>query len=278
MYVDALVSGVPAPKREKRLLFMLQAFIDDSGSHPEAGALVLAGWLARVDTWKRFADEWNAALDWAPRLAYFKMNEAATLTDQFRDWSESRRDERLVRLHRIIEEFVIGGITQVIPRREYETVFGTEEERFLHNPYYLANIEISNKLMANRYLLGIADEPIKFIFDNQVMEMGKIVEAWDDLAKSHPHIRLFQGGPPSFERSIDQRPLQAADLLAWWIRRRYEEKALGLPYMPMPWKSYRDIPLIETWWTERRLRRLKSGLKTIWHPISGTFGGRPFGR
>jgi hypothetical protein len=66
--------------------------------------------------------------------------------------------------------------------------------------------------------------PVKFIFDEQ-----KGVEAdialWFDSMKQHlPRAaRKLISGTPQFENDKDYTPLQAADMLAWHLRREHEE-------------------------------------------------------
>jgi hypothetical protein len=38
---------------------MLQAYIDESGTG-DPTALILAGYVARADTWKKFSQEWKS--------------------------------------------------------------------------------------------------------------------------------------------------------------------------------------------------------------------------
>ena len=80
---------------------MFQAYVDDSGNYQHSPVLVLAGFVASVEKWLEFADDWQRMLDMRPKIEYFKMNEAATLTGQFRDWSKDRRDEWVALAYKI---------------------------------------------------------------------------------------------------------------------------------------------------------------------------------
>jgi hypothetical protein len=83
----------------QRALFMLTCFADDSGSDRQAPdkqspVFVLAGYVSTVDNWKKFSNEWKAALKSGPReLDYFKMVEAHSLKEQFCGWTKYDRDE-----------------------------------------------------------------------------------------------------------------------------------------------------------------------------------------
>src|SRR3989442_216600 len=97
---------------------MLQAFLDASGT--EGPALVLAGFIAKVPAWESFSDEWWEALtQMDPPIEYFKMSEAAYLVDQFCGWSERRRDIRVGRLYRIIENHTQASLSAALPLAAY---------------------------------------------------------------------------------------------------------------------------------------------------------------
>jgi hypothetical protein len=100
LHVWAIVSGLADEQRRKRLLLVLQAFIDDSGNG-QPPVLVLAGFVARAESWATFADKWRAALG---GLAYFKMKECASLSGEFTNWTLL-----LTRPYRVVERFQLAS-------------------------------------------------------------------------------------------------------------------------------------------------------------------------
>src|SRR4051812_26441335 len=92
--VWALVCGLPAGDRERRQIYMLRAFIDDSRGHSLPKVFVLAGYISTAERWASFSDEWRRALDMSPRIAYFKYWEAIKRRKQFYGWSEKAAFER----------------------------------------------------------------------------------------------------------------------------------------------------------------------------------------
>jgi hypothetical protein len=90
VHVRALVSGLPEPRRSKRLVLVLQAFCDESKRH-DSHLYVMAGYISAVAKWERFSDEWQKVLDLAPAIRSLKMSEAMRLRGQLRD--EKIRDE-----------------------------------------------------------------------------------------------------------------------------------------------------------------------------------------
>ena len=55
----AVFAGIP---ERKRMIFVAP-YIDESGTHENASMLVLARYLATVEKWAAFTDEWNNILD-----------------------------------------------------------------------------------------------------------------------------------------------------------------------------------------------------------------------
>src|ERR1039458_6635169 len=79
------------------------AFIDDSGSGGDSPYYILAGYSPSEAACGAFGPGWQAALDVAPKLQYFKMSEAESLKGQFSGFSSERRTERVNRFIDVIQ-------------------------------------------------------------------------------------------------------------------------------------------------------------------------------
>jgi hypothetical protein len=100
-----------------------QAVIDDSATQPNPKYFVLAEFVSSAARWAEFSDEWQAALDLEPKLAYFKMNEANLLVEQFsqqRGWTEALRDDRIITLTRIVRKHVLLRLHASIKFADFE--------------------------------------------------------------------------------------------------------------------------------------------------------------
>jgi hypothetical protein len=222
-----LVSGFPSGKRERRKLVILepQAVIDDSATQPNPRYFVLAGFVSSAARWAEFSDEWQAALDLEPKLAYFKMNEANLLVGEFardRGWTEPLRDDRLITLTRIIKKHVLLRLNASIKFVDFEKYIASievpERKSVSDYPY----IYLFTKLicaMAVRSTLFNINEPCDFIFDDQEGISDEIFRQWPDfkataLRVSKSDFPSFLGERPIFRNDKCFNPLQAADLFA----------------------------------------------------------------
>ena len=80
------------------------------------------------------------------------------------------------------------------------------------------------------------DEKVDWIFDERLKEQGQFLGIWDAIIHDAPeHIKPLIGGAPNFRKDDDVCPLQAADLEAWWMRRKGLEELNGLPRLEYPW-------------------------------------------
>jgi hypothetical protein len=102
----ALVSGFPSGERERRILMVLQACIDDSGELEETinPAFVLAGFIAESEAWADFSTHWSETLHSHPSIEYFKMVEASNKRGQFRGWSDEQINVKIAALAKVIKQ------------------------------------------------------------------------------------------------------------------------------------------------------------------------------
>jgi hypothetical protein len=261
-YIRALVCGFPNPRRGKRPILMLQAFIDDSGTGGQPPVFVLAGFVATADEWAAFSDEWQESLEMRPALNYFKMSEAMNFQGEFSGWSEQSRNDRVARLYRIIENHARAGISTVVSHAAYEKVFGSPRlPRPMQDPYYLLFFDLIAQVARSQREWLRLDDTTDFIFDDQVGKKDRLVGAWESFkAMASPAFKEVMGDTPIFRDDKNVLPLQAADFHAWLVRKRWEEVSLGRQRAQMPWVTKRDIPSIAVEWAEPQLRTVYSTL------------------
>lgn len=220
---------------------MLQAFIDESGKG-QGDLFVLAGYIAPAQVWaESFAPRWQKLLDLGPpnhrHIDVFKMREMLDASEQS-SW-----------FYRAIEDSVTAEVSCTInvaglhkAYREFPWPVLLDRTEALTNPYYFAFQAIIDMLAQHQHLLKI-DEPVDFIFD-ETGEEEHCVAAWKEIRKySRPEVRKLMGDIPSFKNDEKVLPLQAADLLAYWVREWERQGVQGqLENMKFPWDRHKTIP------------------------------------
>ncbi|MGF1631284.1 MAG: DUF3800 domain-containing protein [Kiloniellaceae bacterium] len=199
----------------------LQAFIDDSASETGNHRLVMAGYLNTTSKWALFADAWDEELRAAPAVEYLKMSEANSLRGQFRGWNDDTRDEKLRGFVRVARHFRPISFEVSISRHSYYELVRPASPRGI-SPHFVCTFGVVTAV--TRYLTSIgAKTPVDFIFDEQLGVSADIALFFDYMKMSLPRsARTLINGNPIFRDDKKMLPLQAADMLAWHLRREQE--------------------------------------------------------
>jgi hypothetical protein len=220
--------GYPSEIRLRRLILpMLRAFFDDSGRGQEP-VYVLAGFVARAEAWARFGDAWNEAIHKAPRIEYFKMNEANTRTGQFYGWTEEARDEKILLLATIIKEHVLCGLSVVMKHQDYAEVFKGRIAKRMDQAFfwmYQHTLFLCMKWQTDNGL----DEKMDFVFDEQQGESDFILARHDQFMALAPDVFKSKLTRPTFMNDRETPALQAADMYAGHIRSESINPAFNTP-------------------------------------------------
>lgn len=230
-------------RSDERLIMIVQAFIDDSGSDPQSLAFILAGFVASPRQWAAFREEWERTLHRPPRLEYFKNNEAMGLKDQFgknRGWTEQKRDDRLVALAQVIRKYIPKKFSIAMRHGDYKNyMYGIPVRRrmkTLEDPYFLLFHELM-LVVASVHSLEPKAIPCHFVFDDQG-KIGQRARAWwPTFRKSMSKAKFdfspyFTGSPPDFRKDTEFTPLQAADLYAGQLNRVMVSDKIIIPPSP----------------------------------------------
>ncbi|WP_354067558.1 DUF3800 domain-containing protein [Bradyrhizobium sp. OAE829] len=207
----------------------LQAYVDGSGTG-DARALIIAGYIAAPDTWAALANEWRAHLE-DLRMSCFKMS-ATTLRPEI-----GASFYRIIEKHNVLSGISITVDTAALRKVVHEVVPPEEiKAQKLENPYFFAVRGLVLGLAALHHEIGISAS-VDFVFDEDTEKDG-FLSVWPFVVKdATEEIRRMLGATPVFGRDHLLMPLQAADLLAYWIRHwhlagRQETKMSS----PFPWQ------------------------------------------
>jgi hypothetical protein len=198
----------------------------------------------RKKRWAIFADKWQDELNRKPRLAFVHAKEAYALKGQFSGWSCEERDKRLLKFVSIIQEHVSHG--QVFLLNHYDFARFREivvkhpamhtagEKRLFKNPYFLGFLVVlGNELFKHgkHTLNSGTKELIEIVFDEDIDNKKRLELGFSYFVESvrkgnYPQLLdLLVNKQAEFRDDKHFLPLQAADLLAWHVRRHMYELA-----------------------------------------------------
>jgi hypothetical protein len=249
---------------------------DASGNEPQSPICVLAGFVASSARWTDFSAAWQAALDEHPKLEYFKMTEAASLRGQFdrrRGWTETKRDEKVLSLVRIIRDHVGVRVSAWIRNDDYDKHIRSLPMPVRHlgndSPYVMLvnQLVVATATFGDRH--GIVTPP-QYVFDAEMGFDREALTFWPHVKRTldlstRSDIAKFVGEAPSFRDEKDYLPLQAADLYAWQIRNhllrnnRVPNQTIRIPANPVL-ATLRTVPMINREYPTDEIQRMRDFL------------------
>lgn len=219
----SMTSGYASRYRVDKPLAFFQAFVDDSVSDRDDKRLFLAGYIDRAEKWAIFSDLWDTELRCQRPIKYLKMAEANSLRGEFWGWSESDRDEKLRRLAAVIKVLNPVSFEFSVSREKYFRIVRPLAPRGLGSAHFPCTFHVIAGL-SQFVEQGKINIPIDFIFDQQNGVEDDINLFFEHMKMSIPRrARKLIAGNPSFRDDKLFLPLQAADMLAWHVRREYED-------------------------------------------------------
>jgi hypothetical protein len=242
--VRSLLCGIPSRARKRRFIVMLKLFADDSGSDTNRdGMFVLYGYIMEELRWEDFAERWDARLkrpDFVP-LPYCRMANAEEGDGPFAGIDRPFRQRKVKDLAEVISECRPTAIGCKMTWKNYNEILKGKVPQMLDNAYAVLffqvlrgitelqlkfNREIPDELKAQiekEYGAQIGIKPVDFVFDDQGPAGLQCLQWWGALKERvpEPHITVISN-TPQFKDDRDVVPLQAADMLAWHIRREFE--------------------------------------------------------
>ncbi|MEL4177996.1 DUF3800 domain-containing protein [Roseateles sp. PN1] len=192
---------------------MLEAYIDDSASDSRQDKrLVLAGYMQDAQAWERFSKDWRAELANPPTLTSLHM------TTSFRGWSEEAREAKIDALVAVLGKYRPLSIECAISRAAHAKELRSRAPYDLRHPYFACFVGIMYGAARAVIEEGLSG-PVDLTFDEQG-NVGTGAALWYLPVKHNdPSLTRVLGGPPRFASDDEVAPLQAADMLAWYVRR-----------------------------------------------------------
>jgi hypothetical protein len=204
---------------------VVQAFVDDSRSETGDREFVLAGYMTTAPEWMKFSDAWQSVLRQSPAIEYLHMTDAQYLVEEFRGWSESARDKKIMRLAEVVNNHApMMSFETRMSQVSFNRILLPVSPYDLRNPY-LTLFHALVVTAARQLHIHDIRVPIDFIFDEQGA-IGAEAAMWYPFQKAMlpPELKPMFGAGPIFRDDKQLAPLQAADMLAWHLRRSREER------------------------------------------------------
>lgn len=214
---------------------MLKCYVDDSGSDERPGGLfVLAGYIMEEARWEAFAEDWHSRLHNTPAIDYFHMADAEAAEGLFLNMRYDDREFKVRSLANVIQRANPIAIEARMGWDDYLDIVDGKVDPRLNNPYAFLffkilgtvsqiQIEIDEAYKRSGQSNPYGMQTVDFIFDEQGDAGLKCLDWYGELKKRvpEPHKTMI-ANTPMFKDDRLLNPLQAADMLAWHIRRQHQ--------------------------------------------------------
>jgi hypothetical protein len=209
--------------------FRLIAYMDESGTHDEKGVqpgsdtAAICGYVATYKRWVQFQKHWGKALN-RHGVTEMHMKYFAHSRGEFEGWSEDKRRSLVRALDEVIDDtklFALGGLISVT---DYVHILPDWAKAEVKHPFYFA-VAVMFKSLA-QWEGHLPTGKIDFVLDEKEGFEGYTREMFSTLKRLNP-IHAERLGNLTFRSSSQFRPLQAADVLAYEVRRSASDRFAG---------------------------------------------------
>jgi hypothetical protein len=236
----------------------LNFYIDDSGKS-DPPVFVLGGLALSSDMIASFEAEWAWVLSSDPAIPYFKMKEAQSRRGPFKRMATADRDRKVLLLAEVLQRHAKTLISVVVQHDDYRRVFEGQMMPAMDRPYEI----IFHLIIANAFKLCKAaniNDPVEFIFDRQ-RDHEKSLQATYEVTRKGmmPELQKFFAADPRHADDKDEVALQAADMVAWHVRRSWRQGFAGLRTASSAGPIIANIEGSHEVITENMLRQIAKG-------------------
>ncbi|MCW2337493.1 hypothetical protein M2337_001726 [Sphingobium sp. B2D3A] len=219
----------------------IEIFIDDSGKN-DPPVFVLGGVIGRQEGWSAFADDWAMVLATHPAIPHLKMKDANARRGAFKGMSTEDRDAKLVALAAVIRKHALATISVTVRHEEYRQIFEGRMMRWMDRPYQMLFHLIIATTYKLRNELGLTHRA-SFVFDRQLEHEAALRESFVAMKKNmQPDLEAFLADDPRHADDKDELPLQAADMVAWHVRRSWKDCVSALRAASAAGPILADLP------------------------------------
>jgi hypothetical protein len=197
---------------------MIRAYFDDSGTHEGSGIVVIAGIMGTEGRMDGLDRTWRSHLE-APlcgrksRIKRFHAYDCYQSINDFVGWTRTETDYFRHQLREVIIQSGVSAYGIACLRMDYEDLIAGDLRSVLGDPEGFCINQCFVRSLA-WVKANTFDPKVTFIFDNRPSSVQRYAGAvYDAFAQGHTPPPELTGY--AFLGSMDVRPLQAADLIAW---------------------------------------------------------------
>lgn len=205
---------------------MFRAFVDETGNDPLQFAFTFAAWVATVEEWERFSDDWATVLKSDPSIKYFKHSEAKARVGQFENWDQIACDQKILKLAEVIAKRDVVNLYGLLSGIRNDIITSIIN-RAVISPKLVRSILHANRsydwcfhsiasLVIQRQIELGRIEKVDFVFDKGDAAFDDCVACYKSIIREplFPEENRAVLGTLTEANDKDIVALQAADLLA----------------------------------------------------------------
>jgi hypothetical protein len=205
---------------------MIEFFADDSGkeSWTQETYVCIAGYLGTQNLWDQFMTEWET-MRLKNNISEIHMKKLIPLQGEYKklNWDINKRDAVLLECIDIIKRSNIIPFGTVVDIKAWKKI--TSNKKRLYKVQSLCLTLLMTAVML--YMIKIVpNDLIHIVFDTDHEFSKARLDIFFSIREEVPQMRHFLSSITFADRKI-YRPLQAADFLAWVLRKVFVQKARG---------------------------------------------------
>jgi len=213
---------ITAPGQDDLVEF-IEAYFDESGSHNESPVLCVAGYVFETKQCMSFDLKWKGILA-KYRLPYFHMVDCVHGLHPFNSLSPDHRIDCEKELIAIIREHMVFGSALTVGTLHYKSIGYDDHTGTAYSWLcWMSLIAVRAWADQNKF-----DGKIAYFFESGHANQREANQLMNDIF-AVPYLRdQYRYVSHSFVDKRQNRPIQAADMLAWLFATQYKRKKRGL--------------------------------------------------
>ncbi|MBZ5588140.1 MAG: DUF3800 domain-containing protein [Acidobacteriia bacterium] len=229
-------------RSEKRLVMILEAYLDESGIDHGSKVVSVGALLATQGHWEAFSRVWRQALaEWGIRE--FKMADFVNGAGEFKGWSKIEKRRRFSRVVEMIKTHDVAAFGVMLPTKPYFSLAKEGLPRTLKDAYQVAALVCMAKVVSH-----LVQQPreveIAYLLDGGAPGHGEL-DAVLHRIQLAPHERAaYRMASYTFASSERFCPIQAADILAHELGEHWERLHAHAPVTALERDYFKEVSTI----------------------------------